>query len=70
MELIGHHQPEEFRKGQKVTPRVQHRNCGVGKRQAALKGTEQQGLFSTGTGPVESPSKAESLSCLGIFYTP
>ena len=44
-------------------------NHGFTKRQVALKDAEQQGLFSTGEGPVESPPKAEHPDfVLGIFY--
>ena len=48
-----------------------YRNRGVGKRQAALKDAEQQGLFSTGAGSAELPLKAECPGfVLGVFYTP
>lgn len=36
-------------------------NYGNGKRQAALGGTEEPGLFSTGVSSVESSPKAEFL---------
>ena len=47
-----------------------YRNHGGGKRQVALGNAEQQSLFSTGAGWVESPSEADRPAfVLGIFYT-
>ena len=46
-----------------------YRNRGDRKRQAKLGDSEQQGLFSTGAGTVESPPEAEHLGfILGVFY--
>ena len=47
-----------------------YRNQGGRKRQAALGDAEQQGLFSTGAGSVESPPEADRPAfVLGVFYT-
>ena len=47
------------------------RKHSIGKRQAALEDAEQQCLFSTSEGSVESSSKAEHPGFdLGIFNTP